>query len=196
MSPRASPRPRCPRCNLPAHLCLCAEIPRVYTRTRVLLLQHVVELGKKSNTGLLASLALTHCQRLVYGARTEPLDTALLTEPGTWLLFPDGTPAPPEAPAPRQLVVLDGSWSQARRMTQRLPELRRLPRLVLPPPEPGTLQLREPTHPSGMSTLDAIARAVALLEGAQTAAPLERLAALRVQRIAECGTLMLYSGGG
>jgi hypothetical protein len=40
-----------------------------------------------------------------------------------------------------------------------------------------------------MSTLDAIARAVAMLEGPEVAAPLERLAALRVQRIAECGTL-------
>ena len=67
--------------------------------------------------------------------------------------------------------------------------LRTLPRLVLPPPEPGLLRLREPTHPAGMSTLDAIARAVAALEGPQAAAPLERLAALRVQRIAECGTL-------
>jgi hypothetical protein len=49
--------------------------------------------------------------------------------------------------------------------------------------------LREPSHPAGMSTLDAVARAVALLEGPEAAAPLARLAALRVQRIADCGTL-------
>lgn len=189
MSSPGSPRPRCGRCNLPVHLCLCAELPRVETRTRILLVQHVMELGKKSNTGRLAALALTSCRPLTYGSPTEFIDTALLSEPGTWLLFPDGPPAPPDAPAPRQLVVLDASWSQARRMTQRLPVLRTLPRLVLPPPEPGLLRLREPTHPSGMSTLDAVARAVAMLEGPEVAAPLERLAALRVQRIAECGTL-------
>jgi DTW domain-containing protein len=68
--------------------------------------------------------------------------------------------------------------------------LRTLPRLVLPAPEPGMRRLREPSHPSGMSTLDAIARAVAMLEGPGSAEPLERLAALRVQRIAQCGTLM------
>jgi DTW domain-containing protein YfiP len=161
----------------------------VRTRTRLLLVQHVVEPRKKSNTGRLATLALTNSRLLTYGAPDEALDTALLGEPGTWLLFPDGPTAPPDAPAPRQLVVLDGSWSQTRRMTQRIAALRTLPRLVLPPPAPGMLRLREPTHPSGMSTLDAIARAVALLEGPEAAAPLERLAALRVQRIADCGTL-------
>ncbi|MFE8600677.1 tRNA-uridine aminocarboxypropyltransferase [Archangium violaceum] len=189
MSSRVSQRPRCPRCNLPPHLCLCAEIPRVETRTRFLLVQHVVETWKKSNTGRVAALALANSRLLIHGAQGESLDTALLSEPGTWLLYPDGPTVPPDAPAPRQLVVLDASWSQARRMTQRVPVLRALPRLVLPPPEPGMLRLREPTHPSGMSTLDAIARAVAALEGPEAAAPLERLAALRVQRIAECGTL-------
>ncbi|OJH33829.1 tRNA-uridine aminocarboxypropyltransferase [Cystobacter ferrugineus] len=182
-------RPRCDRCNLPLHLCLCAELPRVETRTRFLLVQHVVEPRKKSNTGRLAALALTNSRLLTYGALDEALDTALISEPGTWLLFPDGPTAPPDAPAPRQLVVLDGSWSQTRRMTQRIAALRTIPRLVLPPPAPGTLRLREPTHPSGMSTLDAVARAVALLEGLEAAAPLERLATLRVQRIADCGTL-------
>lgn len=119
----------------------------------------------------------------------EFLDTARLSEAGTWLLYPDGPIAPPDAPAPKQVVVLDASWSQARRMTQRLPLLRGLPRLVLPAPAPGMLRLRDPSHPAGMSTLDAVARAVSMLEGPDAAAPLERLAALRVQRIAECGTL-------
>ena len=189
MSPRAPPRPRCPRCYLPAHLCLCAELPRVETRTRFLLLQHLLEMGKKSNTGRVATLALVNSQQLTYGSPAGALDTALLSEPGTWLLFPEGPPASPDAPVPRQVVVVDASWSQARRMTQRLAVLRTLPRLVLPPPEPGMLQLREPSHPAGMSTLDAIARAVALLEGPEVAAPLVRLAELRVRRIAECGTL-------
>ncbi|MCY1022516.1 tRNA-uridine aminocarboxypropyltransferase [Pyxidicoccus sp. MSG2] len=189
MSHRVYRRPRCQRCNLPEHLCLCEEIPRVETRTRFLLLQHVMEAGKKSNTGRVAALALANTRLLTYGSPAEALDTTLLTEPGTWLLYPDGPTAPPDAPAPRQLVVLDASWSQARRMTQRHPALRLLPRLVLPPPEPGLLRLREPSHPSGLSTLDAVARAVALLEGPEAAAPLERLAALRVRRIAECGTL-------
>ncbi len=190
MSSRVTPPPRCPRCNLPQQLCLCAELPRVETRTRILLVQHLMEIGKKSNTGRLAVQALVNARLLTHGSPHEPLDSAVLREPGTWLLYPDGTPPPPDTPPPRQLVVLDGSWSQARKMTQRIPELRALPRLTLPPLAPGTLRLRDPSHPTGMSTLDAIARAVALLEGPEVAAPLDRLAELRVRRIAECGTLM------
>ncbi|WP_338864654.1 tRNA-uridine aminocarboxypropyltransferase [Myxococcus stipitatus] len=188
MSSRLASRPRCARCNLSRHLCLCAEIPQVPTRTRILLLQHVMEIAKKSNTGRVAALAMPNSQVIIHGAPIGT-DLELLSEPGTWLLYPDGPSAPPDAPPPRQLVVLDASWSQARRMTQRLPVLRTLPRLVLPPPEPGLLRLREPSHPSGMSTLDAVARAVEALEGREVAEPLERLAALRVQRIAACGTL-------
>ncbi len=45
-----------------------------------------------------------------YGASDEPLDTAVLSEPGTWLLFPDGPTAPPDAPPPSQLVVVDARW--------------------------------------------------------------------------------------
>jgi len=161
----------------------------VRTRTRFVLLQHALEIRKKSNTGRVAALALENSALLTHGLPGDALDSSLLSEPGTWLLYPDGPPLPADAPPPKQLVVLDGSWSQARRMSQRLPVLRALPRLVLPPPPPGMLKLREPTHPSGMSTLDAIARAVALLEGEDVAAPLARLAALRVQRIADCGSL-------
>ncbi|WP_426752349.1 tRNA-uridine aminocarboxypropyltransferase [Myxococcus sp. Y35] len=189
MSSRLASRPRCSRCNLPLHLCLCDAIPQVQTRTRILLLQHVMEIAKKSNTGRVAALALVNSKRIIHGSPSGTSDLELLSEPGTWLLYPDGPTAPPDAPPPRQLVVLDASWSQARRMTQRLPVLRTLPRLVLPPPEPGLLRLREPSHPAGMSTLDAIARAVAALEGLAVAEPLARLASLRVQRIAECGTL-------
>ncbi|NPC81537.1 DTW domain-containing protein, partial [Pyxidicoccus fallax] len=68
MSRRVSPRPRCDRCNLPSHLCLCAEIPRVETRTRFLLLQHVMEIAKKSNTGRVASLALANSRLLIHGS--------------------------------------------------------------------------------------------------------------------------------
>ena len=55
-------------------------------RTRFLLLQHVVEIGKKSNTGRVAALALTNARLLTYGLPGASLDTDLLSEPGTWLL--------------------------------------------------------------------------------------------------------------
>jgi DTW domain-containing protein YfiP len=66
-------------------------------------------------------------------------------------------------------VLLDGSWSQARRMFQRLVPLRALPRLSLGA-QPGE-RLRE--GPEGtMSTLEALAHALAIVESAQAAAHL------------------------
>jgi DTW domain-containing protein YfiP len=78
------------------------------------------------------------------------------------------------------VVLLDGSWSQVRRMAQRAPPLRRLRRVRL------TVERVEPSlrdaPPGGLSTLQALAHAVALLEGATAAAPVFALHQLLVDR--------------
>jgi DTW domain-containing protein YfiP len=163
-------RGRCRRCLLPQALCLCGELRPVATRTEFVLLRHVRQAWKTSNTARLAPLALPRCALVDYGGAGAPFDDRVLAAPGTVLLFPDA--AAPLAEPPRRVVVLDGSWSQARRMSQRLPALRTMPRLSLPPPAAGTSRLRRPPHPEGMSTLEAIAHVVAVLEGDAAAAPL------------------------
>ncbi|MCK6549848.1 DTW domain-containing protein [Myxococcota bacterium] len=101
---------------------------------------------------------------------------------GVWLLFPSAREEPlPPGPLPSRLVVPDGSWRQARRIIQRVPRLGRLPRMSLPP-LPERLRLRRPPLEEGMSTLEAIARALAALEGEDRAEPLEALYALVVER--------------
>lgn len=174
---------RCPRCYLPTRLCLCAEVPRLDTRTEYLVIRHNKEKEKSTNTARMAALALSRCQVVTYGAPGQPFDASVLEEPGTWLLFPDAQAPEPGAPAPRRLVVLDGSWGQARRMLQRVPALRRLPGLVLPPPPPNTRRLRRPPNLEGMSTLEAMAGAVAVLEGEELAQQLYALHELMIDRV-------------
>lgn len=174
---------RCPRCYLPTSLCLCAEVPQVLTRTELLVIRHNKEKEKSTNTARIAALAMPRCQLLTYGAPGQPFDPAVLDEPDTWLLFPSNAPPAPDAPLPRRLVVLDGSWGQARRMVQRVPQLRRLPSLALPPPAPDTRRLRRPPHPEGMSTIEAMAGAVAVLEGEEAARPLYALHELMIDRV-------------
>jgi DTW domain-containing protein len=175
---------RCPGCYLPTSLCLCAEVPRVDTRTDFLVIRHSKEASKSTNTARLAALALSRCRILTYGAPGQPpFDVSVLTAPGTWLLFPDAPPPPPGTPPPERLVVLDGNWTQARRMYHRLPELRRLPGLALPPPAPSTRRLRRSPHPQAMSTVEAIAGALTVLEGEQVARPLHALHALMIDRV-------------
>lgn len=163
----------CPRCILPDAYCLCAAIPRVGTRTRFLVLRHSSEMRKTTNTGRLAALAITNSSLVDYGLAGEPLDASTLDLSDAWILFPDGEARVPATP-PRTLVVLDGTWQQARRMLRRVPEFWTLPRLALPAPAPR-FRLRRPPVGEGMSTLEAVAAAVRLLEGDAAAKPLEEL---------------------
>ena len=174
---------RCPACYLPCALCLCAHVPRVDTRTSFLVIRHNKETHKSTNTARLAALALPRCRILTYGAPGEPFDLSVLDAPDTWLLFPGAPPPPAHAPAPERLVVLDGNWTQARRMYHRLPELRRLPGLNLPLPAPEARRLRRAPHPESMSTVEAMAAALQLLEGEHVARPLLALHELMIERV-------------
>jgi DTW domain-containing protein YfiP len=147
----------------------------VVTATELVIVRHELERWKNSNTARLAAMALPRA-RLI----DHPGPTPALPE-GTWLLYPGPEAAPPIAP-PRCLVVLDGSWGQTRRMTQRLPWLRGLPRLSLPAPVDKLPRLRAQRLEDGMSTLEAILRAVALLEGQAMADPLVGLLRVACQR--------------
>lgn len=177
---------RCPRCLLQRRVCLCAAIPTVATRTRVVIVRHHLERWRSSNSGRLAHLALPNSEIVDHGgqggmAELPPLD-------GAWLMFPEGAPtvAPPEPP-PRALIVLDATWSQARRMFRKLGGLRGLPILRLPDAPMPAARLRESPAPGRVSTIEAIARALRLLEGDAAAAPLEALFALAVERAAATG---------
>jgi len=177
---------RCPRCLLQQRVCLCAAIPTVATRTRVVIVRHHLERWRSSNSGRLAHLALPNSEIVEHGgdagtAVLPPLD-------GAWLVFPEGEPASrAPQPPPGQLVLLDASWSQARRMYRKLAALRGLPTLRLPDDDMPAARLRESPGPGRVSTIEAIARALRLLEGEAVAAPLEALFALAVERAAATG---------
>lgn len=72
-----------------------------------------------------------------------------------------------EPASPLTLVVPDGTWQQARRMVQRLPALRTLPRCCLPALAPTNHLLAihplRPPAPGHYSTLAAVVRAVECL---------------------------------
>ena len=107
---------------------------------------------------------------------------------GAWVLYPGGAPltAAP-SPPPRQLVVLDATWSQARKMFHKLGALRGLPLLSLPVLPVPAARLRASPGPGQVSTIEAIAAALRLLEGEPAAAALEALFAAMVARAVEAG---------
>lgn len=164
-------RPQCPRCTRPTERCLCALIPCLSSRTRVLILQHPSEVKHALNTARLAALGLNNAELLV-GEVFESL-AALLQPPGyrACLLFP-GKQAQTllqfaeqqHSEQPLLLVVPDGTWRKARKLLHLNPLLATLPRVMLPEGLQSRYRLRKAPMPGALSTIEAIVTALNTVE--------------------------------
>ena len=161
-------RARCERCLRPENHCLCALIPALDSRTRVLILQHPSEVNHALNTARLAALGLRNAQ-LVVGEVFEDLPT-LLSMPGyqARLLFPgegaEALVATGETSLPTLLVVPDGTWRKARKLLHLNPLLAALPRVTLSDAPISRYRLRKAPGPDALSTLEAVVHALHTLE--------------------------------
>ena len=151
-------------------LCLCSLVPRIETRTRLVLVMHRYEDRKPTNTGRLATLCLPNSEVIVRGQQGEPSAPIVLpADSQPVLLFPaeDAIPLEPFARSTRPvaLVVPDGTWRQASKARMRVPGLRDVPCVSLPPGVASRYHLRFDAHEHGLATVEAIARALGVLEG-------------------------------
>jgi DTW domain-containing protein YfiP len=164
-------------------LCICALVPRVETRTRLLLILHELEVRKPTNTGRLAARCLPNSA--VATRSGVPAPTLWQgTEPV--LLFPHADARPLESwrdsPRPITLVVPDGTWRQANKARRRVEGLADLPCAALPPAVRSSYRLRHDRRLDRVSTIEAIALALQILEGPAAAEPLERIFRIMVDR--------------
>ncbi|MGE8359017.1 tRNA-uridine aminocarboxypropyltransferase [Pseudomonas sp.] len=168
------PRPRCPRCCRPQVHCLCALIPHLPSRTRVLILQHPSEVDHALNTARLAALGLANAELRV-GETFDDLPT-WLAQPGyrAHLLFPgDDAQVLPAAGGGDEgeamlLVVPDGTWRKARKLLHCNPALAALLRVTLAPGLTSRYRLRKAPEPGALSTLEAVVAALNLIEAPAT----------------------------
>lgn len=164
---------RCERCRMHSSLCVCSLVPRIETRTRVLLFLHRAEARKTTNTGRLALIAMANSEVIVRGRADERNDALHLhSDTRPLLLFPHDDAVPLRAVAsvrdddrPVTLIVPDGTWRQASKMRSRVAGLRDVPSVSLPVGEPSIYRLRSGAHDFELSTIEAIARALHILEG-------------------------------
>jgi DTW domain-containing protein len=175
---------RCPGCRLHRHVCICDRFVSLPTRTRVVLLLHQLEERKPTNTGRFALRCLPNSELAVRGRlggaagkgdddltpgpemREVPRWLARAAQPV--LLFPHPEAVPLESfrdsSLPTTLIVPDGTWSQAIRARKRVPGLTDVPCAFLPPGLVSTYRLRREPRPGRLSTLEAIAHAMGILE--------------------------------
>lgn len=191
MSRRDNAAARCPACRMLGALCVCplVPVPPLATRTRLVLVIHRYEARKPTNTGLLAARCLANSEVVQRGHADAPSETLAIPD-GTrpLLLFPHEAAIPldaiPDGP-PVTLVVPDGNWRQAAKVRNRVPGMDRVPCVTLPPGPPSRYRLRSEPVDGGLATFEAIARALAILEGDRgpaIAAAMEHVFTVMVER--------------
>jgi DTW domain-containing protein YfiP len=103
---------------------------------------------------------------LVRGREEEPSAPIDFGDTEPVLLFPhEGVPVLEPSERPVTLVVPDGNWRQASKVRARVPGMKDVRCVTLPPGPPSIYRLRAEAHETGLATVEAIARAMAILEG-------------------------------
>ena len=186
---------RCPECLLTPAQCICGERPAPGGQVAVCLLYFHGEVFKPSNSGRLVADILTDNHAFRWH-RTEPQAEllALLANPAyaPVIVFPfqyaDAErqlntqerlqqylqqPAPDGQSRIPMMVLLDGTWREARKMF-RSPWLNHLPVLGIEPTAARDYRLRESYHPHQLGTAEVTVDILHALGDSERAAVLEQ----------------------
>ena len=177
-------RVMCYRCFWPKELCWCPTLEPIETRSRFVFLMHPKEYKQeKAATGRLTHLCLPNSSLHMGMAFDAEGDVqALLSDPRyhSVLLYP-GTSAvnltAREAGAPNPLVpalaggqrtllvvILDATWSGARKMLRLSPSLQRLPRIMFTPRDTSRYVIKQQPQEGCLSTLEAVHELLRMLD--------------------------------
>ena len=179
-------RERCPDCRLVPSHCMCALRPSLNTHAGVCLLMADIEALKPTNTGWLVADVVP--DTFAFGwTRTQP-DPALLTllaDPQwqPYVVFPGEYTAPERVVSTVQspdhmeggrsgkrplFVLLDATWTEARKMFRRSPYLDSFPVLSLAPEQLSQYKLRRSSRADQFCTSE-VASLCLSLAGDETA---------------------------
>ncbi len=166
---------------------MCESIVECPTRTRVIILQHPQEPDKTLGTAQLLHAALPSSMlkvglswrnlSAVVGEEATSKEWAVLylgsaklesSQPGLVFVDKNGAALPEitqKAIRLKGIIVLDGTWSQAKTLWWRNAWLLKLHRAVLNPAQPSRYgKLRKEPRTESVSTLECAAQALAILE--------------------------------
>jgi len=179
----------CPHCGKPAALCVCAQVTPIDNAVFVLILQHPQEQDRTLGTARLTALSLRNAA-LKVGLSWPNLGKILgrPADPRRWAVLYLGSVKAAEALPGRAVVainrkgeaerdqdaalaaiegviLLDGTWSQAKALWWRNPWMLKCRRVVLNPERPSRYgAVRREPRGDALSTIEAAAMLLAALE--------------------------------
>ena len=185
----ADPNAECPRCLKPRSLCVCEGIAPIDNRVSLLILQHPQEQDRELGTARLTALHFKDALlkiglswpslTKILGRPTDPQRwailylgsvkaKAILPERDIVVVNKSGNAVDHQDSALREIegvILLDGTWSQAKALWWRNGWMLKCKRVVLGPKRPSRYgKLRREPRSDGLSTIEAAAMLLARLE--------------------------------
>jgi len=182
--------PDCPRCLKPLPLCICDSITPIENKIALLILQHPQEQDRALGTARLTALHFGNAV-LKIGLSWPSLSKALgrqVADPSRWAVLYLGSAKVAELETDRDIVaidrkggieenqrailkdiegivLLDGTWSQAKALWWRNAWMLKCQRVILGPSRPSRYgELRREPRRDGLSTIEAAAMLLSSLE--------------------------------
>ncbi|MDU0961066.1 MAG: tRNA-uridine aminocarboxypropyltransferase, partial [Bradyrhizobium sp.] len=188
--PLAEAPPDCPHCQKPLPLCICDSVTPLESRLGLLILQHPQEQDRALGT---ARLAAQHFKTAVVrvGLSWPSLAKALgraVADPARWAILYLGSAKAADLDPDSEVlaltrkgevaenqrailksidgvILLDGTWSQAKALWWRNPWMLKCQRVILGPRRPSRYgHLRREPRRDGLSTIEAAGLLMAALE--------------------------------
>src|SRR5271170_2611588 len=183
--------PDYPRCHKPLPLCICDSIVPIDNRISLLILQHPQEQDRALGTARLTALHFKNAV-LKIGLSWPSLSKALgrpVHDPSRWAVLYLGSAKVADLETDRDIVainrkgeveenqrailkdiegivLLDGTWSQAKVLWWRNAWMLKCQRVILGPAQPSRYgKLRREPRRDGLSTIEAAALVLSRLEG-------------------------------
>jgi DTW domain-containing protein YfiP len=182
--------PDCPSCHKPLPLCICDSIEPIESRISLLILQHPQEQDRALGTARLTALHFKNAV-LRIGLSWPSLSKALgrpVADPSRWAVLYLGSAKVADLETSSDIVainrkgeiednqrailkdiegivLLDGTWSQAKALWWRNAWMLKCQRIILGPARPSRYgQLRREPRRDGLSTIEAAAMLLGSLE--------------------------------
>jgi len=164
---------RCANCRINNHFCVCSELSTFKTSSNVSLIVHVSELKLTSNTAQFVEKILPESAEIFIRGRVNDTfspDPILARAGRALFLFPDENSLElneeftNKFPGPYHLIIPDGNWNQAKRVKKREEKFDDIPTVRLPAGLIGEYMLRKAPRPDWVSTYEAVAYALGILD--------------------------------